>query len=143
MANAYFFRTIKCFAFKLAIVASLFLASFSEAGDCRLCISCAQSGLYSIEVGHELHKGDWGPYNAYPENCLGDTLFAKPDEVHLCCSPPTPSCFLCQSCGGDYPHEMGRRLNVGDWGQWVARQVQKTYISEPNRASIELAVAND
>lgn len=91
---------------------------------CRLCSSCG--GDYSSFQGAALHIGDWGPYNMYGSSC-GGSYIRRTDVPELCCNPESSSlqnsgCTLCvKSCGGQYPNNLGIRLNEGDYGNWKTR----------------------
>jgi hypothetical protein len=51
--------------------------------QCKLCKSCG-GGL--VEVGREVHSGDWGPWNTYDYGCAGG-LSGTWEEAVLCCLP--------------------------------------------------------
>jgi hypothetical protein len=51
--------------------------------QCKLCKSCG-GGL--VEVGRQVHWGDWGPWTAFGYGCAGG-MDRNTDENVLCCLP--------------------------------------------------------
>jgi hypothetical protein len=86
---------------------------------CRFCdTDCG--GDYPVMVGQAQHQGDWGPYTMFAPGCT-EPYTTQWDVMSICChAQPQPQCQMCLSCGGVWPYEMGRKLNQGDWPQWLS-----------------------
>ena len=78
-----------------------------------MCSSCG--GDYPVYAGQGFNDGDWGDWLRYREQCSAQ-LVSVNGPPQLCCSVDQPQCQYCRSCGGSYPHQVGRKLNQGDWG---------------------------
>jgi hypothetical protein len=85
---------------------------------CRLCTSCG--GDYPTYSGEGLSEGDWGYWLRYREQCSAQ-LTSMSGPPQLCCSRDEPPCQYCQSCGEDYPQDVGRKINDGDWGAFMIK----------------------
>ena len=98
--------------FKLLLF--LCLVSFSHSQTCRFCQTCG--GKFPIDGGLKANEGDYGPWWMFGADC-SDDYFASWDQFHFCCSSDPP-CIFCESCGGSYPYQVGRRLNQKNYGKW-------------------------
>ena len=82
---------------------------------CRMCASCG--GDYPNYAGEGFKEYDWGWWEKYRESC-SENYHSESGPPSLCCSVNEPPLMLCRTCGGDYPVQVGRKLNRGDWGTW-------------------------
>ncbi|CDW87215.1 UNKNOWN [Stylonychia lemnae] len=83
--------------------------------SCRLCSSCSND--YPLYQGSGEKEDDWGHWLRFRDHCEGD-LYNEDGPPNLCCSINEPPVRYCESCGGDYPYRIGRRLNIDDWGPY-------------------------
>ena len=102
----YFDKAIK--SFELWVVNKTF-------HSCRLCDSCG--GDYPISGGGGLTKNYW---MSYADKCTGNSLYATSTVPQICCTADQPQCSWCESCGGEFPAEIGKKYNSGMYGNFNA-----------------------
>ena len=82
---------------------------------CRLCTTCG--GDYPNYGGEGFKQDDWGHWLRFREHCTAD-LYSESGPPQLCCSADKPPVQYCRSCGGDYPYQIGRKIDRDDWGPY-------------------------